>query len=129
MTTQSQPHDCHNCGDSVARRRPSKTGKHWCKRATCQAAKQRWYRQNSGAIEAAKQAEELLEQLKVALVGTLAQSARTVCGSCGRQDAIVDWVHPTPAWNGACRGTGYVGDYEEQLVPYFKAIWPENCPL
>jgi hypothetical protein len=125
MTAHLPAHDCSNCGDPVVARRPSATGRHYCKRKPCQAAKQRLYRR----LRNTQTEAELLEQLKIAFVGAVAHADRVVCSECGRDDAVDGWVHPTPGWTGACLGSGYLGDQSQGLVVYLKAVWPVGCPF
>jgi hypothetical protein len=128
MTDYMKPHDCDNCGDSVVRRRPSKTGRHFCKRPQCQAAKQRFYRQRAKLDITPP--EVAIENTKLALFAAIVQEKFFIggCPECGQAPAYDGWVHPTPGWGRVCTGTGIGGDVPE-LSAYYKLLWPTGCPF
>lgn len=112
------PNACDNCGDPVQVRRPSKTGKHFCKKTPCQTAKHRHYRE---AVTVDAKAE-LADFVRDALHGR-----RTSCDYCGLEDAIPGWVHRTPGDPGKpCFGAGARGSQVPGVV--IDAVHPELAP-
>lgn len=130
MPEHTKTNDCDNCGDSIVARRPSKSGKHFCSRPPCQAARQRWHRQNRPSVLAAERAAAELESAKQALLAVVVgeQFLTDGCPECGQAPAYEGWVHPTPGWGKVCNGSGIGGNIPE-LSPYYKIIWPTGCPF
>lgn len=122
MTDHQDPNTCSNCGGPVAVRRPSTTGKHFCAKQPCQAAKQSFYRQHRSAAEAAKRAKAELASERRALVTDALWTDRVTCEGCGRDDALPGWAHPAPGWTGACSHLGQRGF--EVGDEWMKIVWP-----
>lgn len=130
MTTHIPSHTCDNCGDPVLARRPSRHGKHWCSKPSCQAAKQRFYYATRASTRAARAEGETTEQLVKALLTAIVGERFLIdgCPKCGRRDAIEGWVHPTPGWTQVCAGAGHLGN-EASMQPYFQIVWAADCPF
>lgn len=130
MTDYLKAHDCSNCGDAVQVRRPSKSGKHFCPRPVCQAAKQRFHYRDRLERLAREEAgipthEQVIEGLRLALFTALVEERYLTdgCPKCGQTPALQDWIHPTPGWTKVCFGTGIAGN-EPELEPYWRALYP-----
>lgn len=114
------------CQNTVSSRKPSESGKHFCPRPACQAAKQRHFR-------ATRRRERDSEQLGLerdavrALVIALAHVERTRCASCGLEDALPGWAHrAAPGSFDPCFGVGHQGrDLPGDLL---DCIHPERRP-
>lgn len=95
---------CSNCGAAVKRRRPSKTGKHFCTKRTCQRAKDRFHyrRRAEGAAESEARLAETHQRQLVNFVGAVANADRIDCDTCGRPGVIPRYAHPVPDWSAPC---------------------------
>lgn len=92
---------CDNCSAPVAVRRPSASGKHFCKRSKCQTAKQRFYRER-GNLDT--------QALIGKLVSDLAAGRRVYCDKCGLKNALPGWGHRNgPNSLTPCYGVGSLG--------------------
>ena len=108
--------ECSHCQGPVLIRRQSKTGRHYCTKTECQAAKQRFYyrmRADTGfksaaaaereRAELARRSAEARDLLFVDVIRTLTREDRVVCPDCGRTDALPGYVHPSMRDGSACR--------------------------
>lgn len=112
------PNACDNCGGPVLVRRPSKSGKHFCKASKCQTAKQRFYREagQTDSVDLARQ-----------LVHDVANLARKTCPGCGLENAVPGWAHrDAPGSSRPCYASGGLGPG----LPsgYLDAVHPELVP-
>lgn len=112
---------CTNCGEPVAERRPSSSGTHWCIRAECQAAKQKFYRRRR-----AESAEQEAHPLRMKLITDLVTLDRTACTKCGLANALPGWYHRDETGLAPCFGTGSLG--KGLGAGYLDAIHPERAP-
>lgn len=80
-----------SCTNRVRSRKPSTTGKHWCSRRECQAARQRFYRRAARAGRSTGEVADRDQEVRH-LVQTLLTAERVACG-CGLGDAVSGWFH------------------------------------
>lgn len=95
------PNPCANCGAPVAVRRPSSSGKSFCKLSACQTAKQRFYRERRNTS---------VDDLVGSLVSALASGRRVECHGCGLENAVPGWAHrDAPGSGSPCFAVGALG--------------------
>lgn len=125
MTTSTETHQCSSCGDPVAARRKSKTGTHWCSKPECVAAKQRFYYRHRSTAEQERLAKRQTQIDRFDLVAHVIQGRpRTPCETCGREDAILGFAHPTPDWTAPCDGLG--NRASQAGIDWIELIWPRS---
>lgn len=116
------PNTCDNCGEAVAVRRPSKTGKHFCSRKDeCQAAKQKFYRQLRTSPD------QDVEEARLSLLFAAANRERIRCHQCGLENAVPGWAHRSaPGSNKPCLALGSGGAIVG--AAWLDAVHPEWAP-
>lgn len=130
-------YECSFCRGPVQSRRPSQTGRHYCSKPGCQAAKQRFYRsertrtghknaadREAEKAEIARRQAEARDDTFVAIIRALAHQERVACPECKRTDALPNYIHPDPETGAPCR------ELRELPLPsgagdkIVAAIWP-----
>ena len=112
---------CTNCGGSVAVRRPSKSGNHYCTASPCQSAKQRFYRGRKAEVAEVGATEERLQ-----LVVDLASGRRAECPRCGLPDGLPGWAHGDTTGLARCFGLGPKG--RAAGAAFLDAVHPSRVP-
>jgi hypothetical protein len=119
---------CSNCTLPVKVRRRSLTGLHFCAARDCQAAKQRahYARRRAEADRRQEMDTEIAVDLAMRVLTAVINGDRVECESCGRTDAIVNLIHPTPDLTGACRELVRTAPPEGMGPRLVYALWPET---
>ena len=136
-TDSRPPNESSYCRGPVAARRPSDSGRHYCSKPDCQAAKQRYYRRmrtETGFKSAADRERERAELAQrqadarddqfVLVIKALAAGERVYCEECKRKDALPGYVHPDPESGAPCRALRTLALPSGAGDKVVAAIWP-----
>lgn len=99
---------CRQCGDEMSRRRPSRTGAHFCTKPDCVKAKGRFYHRRRAEDTAALEAQAAAnlqrdhEQMLINFVNAAVHAERVDCDVCGRLGVVPRYAHPVPDWSAPC---------------------------
>lgn len=130
MTRQTQsrlprvPCDGPDCASTVRQTRPSMSGRHYCSRKPCQAAKIKAYRDEQAKVAVSEEKREF--DAVILDIGVLFHTAlhgeRQQCPECGLMNAIRGWPHPDRS-NNPCLAIGQMRPSCKREI--LRAVWPE----
>lgn len=113
---------CFNCHVRIPKRRDPKSGQSFCSEPSCQAVKQRAYRERkkNGVI---LELQSPLEAVKTYL-STALHRPRRLCKECNLEDAVDGYLHRSTVGGGSCSGTGGAG--RDVPLVWFDLVHPER---
>ena len=114
---------CAHCGETMTKRRDSKSGRYYCQQPDCQKVRRQVWMEHRGSRNAALAQDDLNKAVTFVRAAVMARQGGATCPDCGFTQAPAGYAHYDQQ-GGRCAG---LGDYNNPIHgPVVEAVWPPS---